>query len=638
MRVRVGVGDAAGGARRPPDAAEPAPVETAAAEETAVVVPAAAVAPRTTTPSSSASSVLPASRPQQPPARLEGELRPGLCDPHTQEPLDSRFSQQLPLLPQERLVPAEPSQQLPQEATGTSKASLAADPGSPSRGPADEPYNSEDEHEAVDSRGKLSAAAAASAAAATAAAAAVSAAAAAASAEASAARFQGRSPGQSPGYANTNRDRERDRLGERAFVDLLRKKQLLIMPVRPDGNCLFRSLAVHIYDTEDDHTVVRDEVLDFVEEEREWFSMFIAEDFTRYVRRKRRNGCHGNHLELQAAAELYGRPIEVYAYRSEPVTVIDCAARLHSRFVSGVGSEPEPLRISFHRGSHYNCVLRIERARELQRAFAAGVPRTRAHAPAAERKARQAIAAAAASAARREMERGAGSPCAPTVGPEQTAPRSEEGHMDTIAVADIADALATEEEMERAAMALSLAEARQAASRGAGSAGSSSSHSSAAMYNDFTPASVTALIDMGFSEERALEAYLNTDHGSAYDMMRYISQQIIQSKRVRSPPLAEVASIALSEQGHDVSSRNRDDPISSACTGSNSDSAALRSIAAQDPSSGQRSRRTPPCHDPMISLTPAQVSGPSTEDPESAGGSLRGRNDLKRPPSPEPRL
>jgi hypothetical protein len=98
-------------------------------------------------------------------------------------------------------------------------------------------------------------------------------------------------------------------------------------------------------------------------------------------------------------------------------------------------------------------------------------------------------------------------------------------------------------------MALSLADARQAAARGVDGAGSSSSHSSAAMYNDFMPASVAALIDMGFSEERALEAYVNTDHGSAYDMMRYISQQIIQSKRARSPARPH-APTSLGRQPH----------------------------------------------------------------------------------------
>jgi hypothetical protein len=40
----------------------------------------------------------------------------------------------------------------------------------------------------------------------------------------------------------------------------------------------------------------------------------VAEDFTEYVRRKKRDKVFGNHLEIQAISEIYNRPIEVYAY------------------------------------------------------------------------------------------------------------------------------------------------------------------------------------------------------------------------------------------------------------------------------------------------------------------------------------
>jgi hypothetical protein len=117
-------------------------------------------------------------------------------------------------------------------------------------------------------------------------------------------------------------------------------------------------------------------------------------------------------------------------------------------------------------------------------------------------------------------------------------------------LSDLADTLETEEEMERAAMALSLAEARERAARAAGGAGSSSSHPSSSRYDQYTPATVTALLDMGFSEERVLEAYLNTDHGSLHDMMRYMSHQLRMSKRSRAP----VAGVRTEEHGeaHDA--------------------------------------------------------------------------------------
>jgi OTU domain-containing protein 5 len=39
----------------------------------------------------------------------------------------------------------------------------------------------------------------------------------------------------------------------------------------------------------------------------------VTEDFDEYIRRKRQNGVFGNHLEIQACAEIYNRPIEIYS-------------------------------------------------------------------------------------------------------------------------------------------------------------------------------------------------------------------------------------------------------------------------------------------------------------------------------------
>ncbi len=49
-----------------------------------------------------------------------------------------------------------------------------------------------------------------------------------------------------------------------------------------------------------------------MEQERDHFSQFITEDFESYVSRKREDKCFGNNIEMQALAEVYGRPIDVY--------------------------------------------------------------------------------------------------------------------------------------------------------------------------------------------------------------------------------------------------------------------------------------------------------------------------------------
>lgn len=49
-----------------------------------------------------------------------------------------------------------------------------------------------------------------------------------------------------------------------------------------------------------------------VAQERDHYSPFVSEAFDSYVSRKEKDGVHGNNPEMQAASELFNRPIEVY--------------------------------------------------------------------------------------------------------------------------------------------------------------------------------------------------------------------------------------------------------------------------------------------------------------------------------------
>lgn len=67
----------------------------------------------------------------------------------------------------------------------------------------------------------------------------------------------------------------------------------------------------------------------------DYFSNYVTEDFTTYINRKRKNNCHGNHIEMQAMAEMYNRPVEVYQY-STGTSVVGRRATGHA------WSEPAP--------------------------------------------------------------------------------------------------------------------------------------------------------------------------------------------------------------------------------------------------------------------------------------------------------
>lgn len=121
-----------------------------------------------------------------------------------------------------------------------------------------------------------------------------------------------------------------------------------LRPVEEDGACLFRSISLQIYGDEEMHDVVRQHTMDYIYENREYFSHFVTEDINSYIKRKRRKDSHGNHIEIQAMSEIYNRPVEVYSYKPTPINIFN-SEQLNKGYA--------PLRLSYQRGSHYNAIL-----------------------------------------------------------------------------------------------------------------------------------------------------------------------------------------------------------------------------------------------------------------------------------------
>ncbi|XP_012585779.1 PREDICTED: OTU domain-containing protein 5 isoform X3 [Condylura cristata] len=120
---------------------------------------------------------------------------------------------------------------------------------------------------------------------------------------------------------------------------------------QPGGNRTFLS-ADQVYGDQDMHEVVRKHCMDYLMKNADYFSNYVTEDFTTYINRKRKNNCHGNHIEMQAMAEMYNRPVEVYQYSTEPINTFH---GIHQ-------NEDEPIRVSYHRNIHYNSVVNPNKA------------------------------------------------------------------------------------------------------------------------------------------------------------------------------------------------------------------------------------------------------------------------------------
>ncbi|XP_011332572.1 OTU domain-containing protein 5-A isoform X3 [Ooceraea biroi] len=134
---------------------------------------------------------------------------------------------------------------------------------------------------------------------------------------------------------------------DRWFEKRMRKKGFIIKKMGEDGACLFRAVADQVYGDQEMHGIVRKHCMDYIASNQEFFSHFVAEDFSTYVDRKRQEYVHGNHIEMQAMSEMYNRSIQLYCYSTEPINI----------FHTMVESDNEPIRLSYQRGSHYNSIV-----------------------------------------------------------------------------------------------------------------------------------------------------------------------------------------------------------------------------------------------------------------------------------------
>ncbi|CAO1441743.1 unnamed protein product [Diamesa serratosioi] len=132
------------------------------------------------------------------------------------------------------------------------------------------------------------------------------------------------------------------------FASTLNEQGLIIKEMEEDGACLFRAISFQLYGDQDQHELIRQQTMDYIFQNREYFAQFITEDITKYCTRKRQNHLHGNHIEIQAMSEMYNRPVELYCYELTPINIYN-SEQMNNGY--------QPLRLSYHRYSHYNAIL-----------------------------------------------------------------------------------------------------------------------------------------------------------------------------------------------------------------------------------------------------------------------------------------
>ena len=120
---------------------------------------------------------------------------------------------------------------------------------------------------------------------------------------------------------------------------------LEVVEMKADGNCLFRSFAHQCYGDFEKHRELRQKCYDYIEQDRDFFSAYISEDFKSYVKRQRKDMEWGDHVEIRALMEVLNKRCVIYDMKcTEPI-------------VMGPKGDFKTVQLSYHGKNHYNSLV-----------------------------------------------------------------------------------------------------------------------------------------------------------------------------------------------------------------------------------------------------------------------------------------
>ncbi|KAJ0084317.1 hypothetical protein Patl1_30634 [Pistacia atlantica] len=135
---------------------------------------------------------------------------------------------------------------------------------------------------------------------------------------------------------------DHQRLLERLEVyDLVERK------VQGDGNCQFRALSDQIYRTPEHHEFVRQQVVNQLKSHLEIYEGYVPMAYGDYLEKMSKSGEWGDHVTLQAAADLYG--VKIFVITSFKDTC-------YIEILPNVDRSNRVIYLSFWAEVHYNSI------------------------------------------------------------------------------------------------------------------------------------------------------------------------------------------------------------------------------------------------------------------------------------------
>jgi len=128
------------------------------------------------------------------------------------------------------------------------------------------------------------------------------------------------------------------------FAAQLKSLGLKLKDIKPDGNCLFRSIADQLEGQPDRHRDYRQAIVEYMESNADDFAPFIEGDFSQYLKKMGRDSHWGGNMELVAASRRFRRHITIHQLN---------APRLDIRCLE---EKAGAIHLSYHDGEHYSSV------------------------------------------------------------------------------------------------------------------------------------------------------------------------------------------------------------------------------------------------------------------------------------------
>ncbi|XP_076929749.1 OVARIAN TUMOR DOMAIN-containing deubiquitinating enzyme 12-like [Bidens hawaiensis] len=140
-------------------------------------------------------------------------------------------------------------------------------------------------------------------------------------------------------------------LDHQRLLDRLQLYQLVESKVIGDGNCQFRALSDQVYHTTEHHKFVRQQIVNQLELYSEKYEGYVPMDYGDYLKNMSKVGEWGDHVTLQAAADLYAIKICVITSYKDTCYI---------EIVPSVQRSNRVILLSFWAEVHYNSIYPVE--------------------------------------------------------------------------------------------------------------------------------------------------------------------------------------------------------------------------------------------------------------------------------------